>query len=103
MDFQYGERLTTLYHFRRWHRDVYHYRIDPVPRCRKWRGGGGFHRFPQTLRAISHASAWTDEGIASSVKDRSLPHAWDDLPRNKPQRSWKQHRNAQYRRIANIQ
>jgi hypothetical protein len=80
------------------------YRDGPVEGIRCIRGGWGWYRRPRTHQQNSVKSAlrrdeeMLEYGIVERAKRRRLPTDWDDIRRyDRRDRSWKRHRERQYR------
>lgn len=73
----------------------YRFRLGPVPGTRCFRGGSSFFRHPRTTNEIRHRDSWDEELRALGFdprrvgRRRRLVTAYDDIPRNLGDRSWK--------------
>lgn len=65
----------------------YRFRIDPVPGIHCWH----FRHFYKRPRSMNEKRAWyNSEGFGRARRSpRLLPDAWDDYPRGKQGKSWK--------------
>lgn len=57
---------------------------------------GSYYRHPKTLQEMKANQDWH---VRWRRRSHMLPTAWDDVPRNRDDRSWKRYRKTQYRAV----
>lgn len=106
---QYGTKISWDYWSYRAKNSTVRYRMDPIPGTSKYRGNRyAWQRYPVTKQLLTlHDKSFKEDmhELTSQqqhqikMRDRYIPHSYDDPPFARRGFSWKYYRKNQYRRI----